>query len=191
MKRFAFAVLMIGFLTLLLFPVGKSHAIQISYQAVNLADTTPGEDLWQYSYTVGDYSFDMDYGFTIYFDYLLYSDLEDPPPYVNDDWEPIVWQPDTGIPDDGAYDALALEDGASLANPFLVSFVWLGSGIPGSQFFEVYDPGFNTIGSGETAPVPEPATLLLVGSGLLCLAGLRKRVKKSDKIFCSRLRLET
>jgi len=179
MKRFAFAVLMIGFLTLLLFPVGKSHAIQISYQAVNLADTTPGEDLWQYSYTVGDYSFEMDYGFTIYFNYLLYSDLEDPAPSVNDDWDPIVWQPDTAIPDDGAYDALSLKDGASLADPFVVSFVWLGSDVPGSQFFEVYDPDFNTIVSGETAPVPEPATLLLVGSGLLCLAGLRKRVKKS------------
>ena len=179
MKRFAFLMLMAGFLTLLLFPVGKTHAIQISYETVNLADTTPGENLWQYSYTVEDYSFDMDYGFTIYFDYLLYSDLEDPAPYVNDDWDPIVWQPDTAIPDDGAYDALALEDVASLADSFDVSFVWLGSDVPGSQFFEVYDPDFNIIRSGETAPVPEPATLLLVGSGLLGLTGLRKRAKKS------------
>lgn len=179
MKRLTFSMLMTGLLILLLFPVGKSHAIQISYKAVNLADTTPGEDLWQYSYTVGDYSFDMDYGFTIYFDYFLYSNLEDPAPYVNDDWDPIVWQPDTAIPDDGAYDALALENAASLADPFVVSFVWLGSEVPGSQFFEVYDPDFNIIRSGETAPVPEPATLLLVGSGLLGLAGLRKRAKKS------------
>ena len=90
-----------------------------------------------------------------------------------------MWQPDTAIPDDGAYDALALQDGASLADSFVVSFVWLGSGVPGSQFFEVYDPDFNTIESGETAPVPEPATILLVGSGLLALAGLGKRVKKA------------
>ena len=175
MKRLTFSMLMTGLLILLLFPVGKSHAIQISYEAVNLADTTPGENLWQYSYTVGDYSFDMDYGFTIYFDHSAYSNLEDPVPYVNDDWDPIVWQPDTSIPDDGAYDALALEDAASLADPFVVSFVWLGSEVPGSQFFEVYAPDFNIIQSGETAPVPEPATLLLVGSGLLGLAGFRKR----------------
>ena len=178
MKRFAFLVLTAGLLVLLLFPVGKSHAIQILYEATNLADPTPGEDLWQYSYTVSDYSFAMDYGFTIYFDYSLYSNLEDTAPYVNDEWDPIVWQPDTAIPDDGAYDALALKDGASLADSFVVSFVWFGSGVPGSQYFEVYDPGFNTIGSGETAPVPEPATLLLLGSGLLGLAGLGKRVKK-------------
>jgi len=178
MKRFAFSVFTAGLLVLLLFPVGKSHAIQILYEATNLADTTPGKDLWEYSYTVSDYSFNMDYGLTIFFDYSLYSNLEDPPPYVNDDWDPIVWQPDTAIPDDGAYDALALQDGASLSDPFVVSFVWLGSGVPGLQFFEVYDPGFNTIGSGETAPVPEPATLLLVGSGLLALAGLGKRAVK-------------
>ena len=179
MKRYAFSMLTAGLLVLLLFPVGKSYAIQILYEAANLADTTPGEDLWQYSYTVSDYSFDMDYGFTIHFDYSLYSNLEDPPPYVNDEWDPIVWQPDTAIPDDGAYDALALQDGASLADPFVVSFVWLGSGVPGSQFFDVYDPDFNTIESGNTAPVPEPATILLVGSGLLGLAGLGKRVKKA------------
>ncbi|MFH1673379.1 MAG: PEP-CTERM sorting domain-containing protein [Pseudomonadota bacterium] len=178
MKRYAFSMLTAGLLVLLLFPVGKSHAIQILYEATNLADTTPGEDLWQYEYAVSDYSFDVDYGLTIYFDYSLYSNLVDPPPYVNDDWDPIVWQPDNGIPDDGAYDALALESGASLADPFAVSFVWLGSGVPGSQFFEVYDPYFNTIESGDTAPVPEPATILLVGSGLLGLAGLGKRVKK-------------
>ena len=179
MKRYVFSVLTAGLLVLLLLPVGKSYAIQILYEVANLADTTPGEDLWQYSYTVSDYSFDMDYGFTIHFDYSLYSNLEDPPLYVNDEWDPIVWQPDTAIPDDGAYDALALEDGASLADPFIVSFVWLGGGVPGSQFFEVYDAGFNTIESGNTAPVPEPATILLVGSGLLGLAGLGKRVKKS------------
>lgn len=178
MKRLAFSMIATGLLILLLVPVGTSHAIQIVYEATDLTDVIPGQDLWQYSYTVSDYSFYMDYGFTIWFDYALYSDLEDPPPFVNIEWDPIVWQPDINIPDDGAYDALALVDGASLADPFIVSFVWLGTGIPGSQPFDVYDPSFTTIESGVTAPVPEPSTVLLIGSGLLGLAFLRKRAKK-------------
>ena len=180
MKRFVFSIIISVFLLFMCLPVGTSHAINILYQPTDLADSIPGEDLWQYSYTVSDYIFDMDYGFTIYFDYLLYADLEDPPPVVNDNWGPIVWQPDTAIPDDGAYDALAWEDTASLADPFTVSFVWLGSGTPASQFFDVYEPGFITIESGGTAPIPEPATalLLLSGIGIFGLDRLRRRAKK-------------
>ena len=146
------------------------------YAATDLADTTPGEDLWQYSYTVSDYSFGVDYCFTIYFDVSLYSDLGDPPPYVNDDWDIIVLQPDTSLPDDGVYDALAWVNDASLADIFTVSFVWLGSGIPDSQYYEVYDDSWNIVESDETAPVPEPATIILLGIGLFGLYGLRKRM---------------
>jgi hypothetical protein len=64
-----------------------------------------------------------------------------------------------------------------LADPFTVSFEWLASGTPGAQTFEVYDFNFDTVASGQTAPVPEPATFILVGSGLLGLAGLRKKIK--------------
>lgn len=181
MKRLTFAMLTVGLLIFLLFPVPTSHATTIYYDATDLADTIPGEDLWQYTYTVGDYTFNEDYGFTIYFDYSLYSDLQDPPPSVNTDWDPIVFQPDPPpVPADGIYDAIAVADNASLADPFTVSFVWEGPGVPGSQPFEVYfydDPDFDIIESGQT--VPEPATILLVGSGLFGLAGLRKRAKKT------------
>lgn len=175
MKKIAKLMLTTLLLVFLLVPVAISGATTISYEATDLTDTTPGEDLWQYSYTVGNFLFNMDYGFTIFFDYLLYANLEDPPPSVNSDWDPIVWQPDLNIPDDGAYDALALADGASLADSFTVSFVWLGSGTPGAQPFDVYDPSFNTIDSGQSAPVPEPATILLVGSGLVGIIALKRK----------------
>jgi hypothetical protein len=160
---------------------GNSYAITISYQATDLADTTPGEDLWQYSYSVSGYTFNQDYGFTVLFDYSLYSKLEDPPPSVNADWDPLVLQPDLGLPADGTYDALALVDNASLANSFTLSFVWLGSGTPGSQPFDVYDPDFQIIEEGRTtsgaAAIPEPATLLLLGSGFIGLLGIRKKLR--------------
>ena len=106
---------------------------------------------------IANYTFNTGYGFTIYFDYMLYSNIEDPPPPVNDDWDIIVWQPDLNIPDDGAYDALSITskvDGASLADAFTVSFVWLGNGRPGPQSFEVYqEEPFNILESGQTVPI--------------------------------------
>ena len=179
MKKIAKLMLTTLFLFFLLIPVAISSATIISYEATDLADIAPGEDLWQYSYTVSDFVFDTDYGFTLFFDYQLYANLEDPPPSVNSDWDSIVLQPDSGIPDDGTYDALASVDGASLADSFTVSFVWLGSGTPGAQSFDVYDPSFNTIDSGQSAPVPEPATILLVGSGLVGIIALKKKTKNS------------
>ncbi len=175
----------ISVVAVLIIATTNSYATTISYEVTDLIDSTSGEDLWQYSYTVSDYTFNENYGFTIFFDYSLYSGLEIPPPYVNANWDPIVWQPDADLTSDGAYDALALVDGASLMAPFIVSFVWLGTDTPGSQPFDIYyldDAGIiNVFESGQTtlaaAPVPEPATFLLLGTGLICLAGIRKKMK--------------
>jgi hypothetical protein len=152
-----------------------ADATTIEYVAVDLADTTFGEDLWEYRYRVSGFVFDADQGFSIRFDPLLYAGLEDPPPPVGGDWDPLVLQPDPGLPADGAYDALALVNGASLLDLFRVGFVWLGSGAPGSQPFEInqFDSNGNfmeILASGFTAPlqaVPEPPPWSILTSGFL------------------------
>ncbi len=155
-------------------------ATTILFQATDVADSIPGEDLWTYDYFVSGFGFDTDIGFSIEFDVGLYSQLEDPPPGVGSDWDIIAFQPDSLLPDAGLYDALALVDGASLALPFSISFVWLGAvgTTPGEQAFQINE--FDGIGafvgtleSGQTQ-VPEPSTALLMMGGFSILA-IRRR----------------
>jgi len=49
-----------------------------------------------------------------------------------------------------------IANGSSLGG-FSVSFNNVGTSIPGSQYFKVYDDSFNEVASGWTTPVPEPA----------------------------------
>lgn len=157
------------------------NAASITYEATDLTDNVIGEDLWRYTYTVSDHIFDVDNGFSIFFDYIDYANLEDPAPAVNSDWDILVLQPDSFLPDDGIYDALALLNAPSLLDAFTLDFVWLGAGTPGSQPFEVYDDSFNIISSGNTisnvSNVPEPATIFLFSVGLLSFWGNKKRFK--------------
>ena len=107
--------------------------------------------------------------------------LEDPASFVNSDWDILVLQPDTFLPDNGVYDALALINNPSLLDTFSLSFVWLGTGTPGSQSFELYDNTFNVIETGVTRTngtnVPEPTTIFLLGSGILAFFGSKKKFK--------------
>lgn len=157
-----------------------ANAVSITYEAIDLPDTTLGEDLWEYRYTVSG-SLAANEGFSIFFDPLNYASLESPAPTVNPDWDVLVLQPDAFLPDDGVYDALALANNPSLSDTFNLSFVWLGAGTPGSQPFVVYDSAFAVIATGNTlasgTSVPEPTTAFLLGSGLLALLGARNSRK--------------
>ena len=161
---------------------GSAQATVIYYTAIDLVDSDASQDLWQYSYVVSENVFLNGTGFIINFDLGLYSNLEDTPPYVNGDWNPIGIQPDASIPDHGLYDAMALIENPSLSDSFTISYVWLGQGTPGAQEFSVYGADFNPTEFGvtaqaSTAPVPEPATLFLLGSGLAGLVGMRRKLR--------------
>jgi hypothetical protein len=164
----------------------SASAITITYQAFDLIDSVPGQDLWQYSYSVSDHSFASATGFSIYFDFSSYAQLESPPPSVNAEWDALTIQPDPGLPGDGIYDALALVDNAYLSDPFTVEFIWLGSGEPGAQYFEIYDTNFSTMLSGTTqllvtaggagqTQVPEPPVSVLLAAGLLSWMVARRK----------------
>jgi hypothetical protein len=147
----------------------SSHAILLQYVATDLTDATLGEDLWRYDYNVSGATFPEDYGFQITFDYTLYSGLQDPPMAVNADWDVVSVQPDAFFGADGFYDALSIATNASLADPFSLTFIWLGGSgrTPGAQPFEVYDDTFAPVETGTTVaaqsvPAPAPWSLMLL-----------------------------
>jgi hypothetical protein len=129
-----------------------------------------GGSQFEYEYTVTNntLAFPIEQ-FTIWFDVDLYDNLaittQGP---LAGNWDEIILQ-DTGFGVPIGYDALAQSQGilpTEKLSGFSVSFDWIGTGTPGSQFFEIINPvSFETIDSGFT--VPEPATLLLVGLGCM------------------------
>ncbi len=175
-------------LTLILLGTAPAAAVTITFQAIDLADVSPGNDLWRYVYVVAGFADPANVAFETLFAPGLYTDLEDPPPVVNADWDIVTIQPDPLLPDVGRYSALALVDGASLPDPFTLTFVWLGGPgtRPGSQPFEINQLDASgdfiaTLETGVTIParaapsVPLPSTLLLAVSGLVAMVLARRR----------------
>ncbi|HXG48643.1 MAG TPA: PEP-CTERM sorting domain-containing protein [Methylomirabilota bacterium] len=153
--------------------VAAAHAQgTIFFQTLDLADSTPGQDLWQYTFRVADRGFTSGQGFSVFFDEQLYRALQNPGPLVNPEWSVLVVQPDLVLPDAGFFDAQAMQNAPSLSAEFSVQFVWLGEGAPGAQPFTIYDTDYSTLVSGFTV-VPEPTSLGLLVAGLLAWAGWR------------------
>ena len=154
----------------------------IQTQAIDLADTTPGQDLWQYQYVLSGFTFQTGQGFSVFFDPLLYTDLQNPQPSLSPLWSVLAVQPDVILNQPGFFDSQALVNSPSLTDIFRVDFVWLGQGAPGLQTFNTYAANFSTLSSGSTV-VPEPHALALLSLGVLCIVGARKSCFKKASNF--------
>ena len=156
-------------------PPAPAINVTFRFAVVDLADTTPGQDLWEYSYQVSDLTLTAGQGFTIFFDLNRYTLLQNPPPFVNADFDLLAVQPDLALNSNGFYDALASRNNPSFADPFKLRFVWLGTGgaTPGAQPSTVYSADFTTQSQGQTTSVPEPSALALLLSGRALGAGRR------------------
>jgi len=159
------------------FPSMVLAATTITYEAIDLTDTTAGEDRWQYRYTVSGDPFPQSFGFEVAFDAATVASIASAPAAPSTDWFVSTTQPMAGVPADGLYSAMALSANASLASPFEVSFIWSGPGNPGAQSFSILDGNFGLIETGTTAPIPEPQVYALMGVGLLVLLGRLRRVR--------------
>jgi hypothetical protein len=124
--------------------------------------------------------------FDIYFDSSLYQSASltiVTPPSLQAQWNEIIFHPAPGLP--AAYDVLTLAGGLPVGatiSGFSVQFTWLGTGVPGSQPFEIFDPNtFLSLQSGQTisdtTPIPaaSPFSLGLMGIALAVAACLQAR----------------
>ncbi|NLE59091.1 MAG: PEP-CTERM sorting domain-containing protein [Planctomycetes bacterium] len=139
--------------------------VTVSYEL-----TSFGGERYRYDYDVTNVSLAGSIReLTIWFDDALYRNLvlaTPDPPAAN--WSELVVQPAPSFHDDGFYDALAIGGGIAVGDHvsgFAVEFEWLGTGLPGSQPYDVVDPvTFQTQYADFT--MPEPATLALLAGGL-------------------------
>ena len=171
------------------FAIQTAGAATINFSLENI-----GENRWQYNYVIINDTVEKGIDISaILFDYGRYADLklESCP----NDWNLQLSSPTLqgekeerglltiGVKDGNWGNGLLL--GESLSEKS-VSFTWLGEGTPGAQDFTVswwdqsqfslaQEHGYTTgIANSPSAPVPEPHTLALLGSGLIGFVAIRR-----------------
>lgn len=166
-----------------------SFAISIEYGLTSL-----GGSAYQYDYWVtNDGSLGAGVGvslFDITFDTNLYEETSltiESPSAMAAEWLESILFSAPGVP--AVYDAYALGSGILTSESgFAVRFCWLDAvTLPGAQAFTIYDPntfeileeGITTLKNNQISPVPEPGTIVLVGTGLIGLVFFRRRMKHS------------
>jgi len=155
-----------------------AKAITIDYTVEN----TEG-NRWQYNYTIYNDSHIDIQAFDIFFDFNdgPYSDLELIAWYSDGGWDAdifpeFIWG---GIEEPWMLSAWTYEAPLSYGEKlegYSVAFNWSGNEAPGSQIFRLWDSDWAEAGTGWTSnsedmpPVPEPGTLVLLGTGVVGLA---------------------
>ena len=174
-------------LAVLLAGASSAHATVIEYDATHIS-----ANQWRYDYSVTNDTLATPIDeITLWFDLGPFASLVSPVSPA--DWDGLVAQPDPALPDDGFYDALALNGGidpGETLSGFSVLFDWSGAGTPSSQFFEivdavtfaVIDSGFTRARAAPPTAIPEPAAPLLMIWALAALALCRRRLALSSSL---------
>lgn len=143
----------------------------ISSQVTNL-----GPNLFRYTYTVTNFSFQVNQELDVQFDPALYSNLTNG--VAPSGFNVVLLQPNIPPGVQGDYTALSTVNNPSLAGVFSVDFNYSGFGRPGTQPFTInlFNSDGKLVQTLESGLVvaPEPSAFCLGGIGALALLAFRK-----------------
>ncbi len=170
MKRSLVALAMIASLACACF----ANLTELTYSLENIDGSR-----WQYNYQLQNIALEKPIEeFTIWFSANDYDNISVAAQDSLWDFALLLDVPNLGE----GFDGLAIGEGVSKgqgSSLFSVSFDWLGTGIPGSQFFEIVDTTtYQTLDSGSTTEVPEPTSLAIFALASLVL---RRKFQTSFK----------
>ncbi|MDD2738428.1 MAG: hypothetical protein PHR94_05810 [Methylomonas lenta] len=156
-----------------------------------------GNDHYRYIYNIGNNGTlpgeDAIKLYDILFDPILYSEtslnISSAPP-ISIDWSEQILNSAPDIPT--TYDVFSNGTGiiaGAEVKGFAVDFLWLSTGLPSGQKYEIYDPlSFELLETGVTqalTSIPVPSTLPLFLTAILGVASFSKNVRLKILSFCN------